>query len=35
MIRAVLADTGPLFAANDITDAHHQRALQDLKEARS
>jgi predicted nucleic acid-binding protein len=32
MIRAVLADTGPLFAANDEGDAHHQRALRELKE---
>lgn len=32
MIRAVLADTGPLFAANDVADAHHQRALRELKE---
>jgi predicted nucleic acid-binding protein len=32
MIRAVLADTGPLYAANDEGDAHHQRALRELKE---
>jgi predicted nucleic acid-binding protein len=32
MIRAVLADTGPLFAANDFTDVYHKRALRDLKE---
>jgi len=32
MIRAVLADTGPLFAANDLADVHHQRALRELKE---
>jgi predicted nucleic acid-binding protein len=32
MIRAVLADTGPLFAANDEADLHHQRALRELKE---
>lgn len=31
MIRAVLADTGPLYAANDEGDAHHERALGDLK----
>ncbi len=32
MIRAVLADTGPLFAANDEADLHHQRALRELEE---
>jgi predicted nucleic acid-binding protein len=32
MIRAVLADTGPLYAANDQADEHHQRALRELKE---
>jgi predicted nucleic acid-binding protein len=32
MTRAVLADTGPLFAANDEGDEHHQRALRELKE---
>ncbi len=32
MTRAVLADTGPLYAANDERDEHHQRALRDLKE---
>ena len=32
MIRAVLADSGPLYAANDEGDAHHQRALRELKE---
>lgn len=32
MIRAVLADTGPLYAANDEGDAHHQRALGELGE---
>jgi predicted nucleic acid-binding protein len=32
MIRAVLADTGPLYAANDEGDEHHQRALRELKE---
>ncbi len=30
MTRAVLADTGPLYAANDEGDAHHQRALREL-----
>jgi predicted nucleic acid-binding protein len=32
MTRAVLADTGPLYAANDEGDAHHHRALRELKE---
>jgi predicted nucleic acid-binding protein len=32
MSRAVLADTGPLYAANDEGDAHHQRALRELKQ---
>jgi predicted nucleic acid-binding protein len=32
MTRAVLADTGPLYAANDEADEHHQRALLQLKE---
>lgn len=32
MIRAVLADTGPLYAASDKGDLHHQRALRQLKE---
>jgi predicted nucleic acid-binding protein len=32
MTRAVLADTGPLYAANDQADEHHQRALRELKE---
>jgi predicted nucleic acid-binding protein len=31
MTRAVLADTGPLYAANDEGDSHHQRALRELK----
>ena len=31
MIRAVLADTGPLFAAADPSDAQHQRAQEELK----
>jgi predicted nucleic acid-binding protein len=31
MTRAVLADTGPLYAANDLGDARHQRALRELK----
>jgi predicted nucleic acid-binding protein len=30
MKRAVLADTGPLYAAADIDDAHHRRALAEL-----
>jgi predicted nucleic acid-binding protein len=32
MTRAVLADTGPLYAANDEGDAHHQRALRELRQ---
>ncbi len=32
MIRAVLADSGPLFAANDEGDEHHRRSLEQLKE---
>jgi predicted nucleic acid-binding protein len=32
MIRGVLADTGPLYAANDEGDAHHPLALRQLKE---
>jgi predicted nucleic acid-binding protein len=32
MNRAVLADTGPLYAANDEGDAHHHLALRQLKE---
>jgi len=31
MRAAVLADAGPLYAAVDPHDAHHQRALQDLQ----
>jgi predicted nucleic acid-binding protein len=31
MIRAVLADTGPLYAANDERDVHHNRALRELE----
>jgi predicted nucleic acid-binding protein len=31
MSRAVLADTGPLYAAADPQDAHHRRAHQELK----
>jgi len=31
MSRGVLADTGPLFAAIDRDDSHHQRALRDIK----
>ena len=31
MRRAVLADTGPLYAAADPDDAHHQRAHRELK----
>jgi predicted nucleic acid-binding protein len=32
MTRAVLADTGPLYAAVDPEDAHHARALQELQQ---
>jgi predicted nucleic acid-binding protein len=32
MMRAVLADTGPLYAAVDPEDAYHKRALQELQE---
>ena len=32
MTRAVLADTGPLYAANDEGDAHHHRSLRQLKD---
>jgi predicted nucleic acid-binding protein len=32
MIRGVLADTGPLYAANDKDDIHHRRALRQLNE---
>jgi predicted nucleic acid-binding protein len=31
MMRAVLADTGPLYAAVDPEDAHHSRARQELQ----
>jgi predicted nucleic acid-binding protein len=31
MSRAVLADTGPLYAAVDPDDAHHRRAQRELK----
>jgi len=31
MTRAVLADTGPLYAANDEADEHHQRALREMR----
>jgi predicted nucleic acid-binding protein len=31
MMRAVLADTGPLYAAVDPEDAHHARAVQELQ----
>ena len=31
MTRALLADTGPLYAANDEADEHHQRALLQLE----
>jgi predicted nucleic acid-binding protein len=32
MMRGVLADTGPLYAANDEGDEHHPLALRQLKE---
>jgi predicted nucleic acid-binding protein len=32
MTRAILADTGPLYGANDERDEHHHRAVRDLKE---
>src|SRR5579862_3483834 len=31
MMRAVLADTGPLYAAIDPEDGYHKRALQELR----
>ena len=31
MTRAVIADTGPLYAANDEADEHHQRALREMR----
>ena len=31
MKRTVLADAGPLYAAADEADAHHQRALRELQ----
>lgn len=30
-MRAVLADTGPLYASADAADSHHQRAIEELK----
>jgi len=35
MTRAVLADTGPLYAAVDPEDEHHARALQQLRKLAS
>jgi predicted nucleic acid-binding protein len=32
MMPAVLADTGPLYAAADEGDAHHKRAIRELRE---
>src|SRR5271167_2079927 len=32
MRRAVLADTGPLYAATDPDDVHHKRARRELKQ---
>jgi predicted nucleic acid-binding protein len=32
MMRAVLADTGPLYAAADESDLHHKRALRELQQ---
>ena len=31
MKRAILADTGPLYAAADPDDAHHERAQRELE----
>lgn len=31
MMRAVLADTGPLYAAADESDLHHKRSLQEMQ----
>jgi predicted nucleic acid-binding protein len=31
MSRAVLVDTGPLYAANDLGDGHHERAVRELQ----
>ncbi len=32
MIRAVLADSGPLYATVDPEDTHHQQALRQLRQ---
>ena len=32
MTRAVLADTGPMYAANDEADEHHERALREMQD---